>query len=181
MSLTGGLGTGYNHSQGQEDDFFVPIDPINDPLGPQRLVKNGFSDQLGNNFGQSLGLSLTIPVFSRGQVKANVNRAKINQEISRINLSDQKLALRESVERAYINAKATLKEYEAAQKSVDAQQQSFEYAQQRYSLGVTNSFDFEQVKNRLVNAQSDLARAKYNFVFRTKLLEFYYGIPIVVE
>ena len=94
-------------------------------------------------------------------------------------MSDQKLALREAIERAYINAKATLKEYEAADKSVEAQLISFEYAKQRYDLGVTNSFDFEQVRNRLVNAQAALTRAKYNYVFRTKVLEFYYGIPLV--
>ena len=126
-------------------------------------------------------LSLNIPIFNRGQVKANVNRAKINQDIAKVNLSDQKRALREAIERAYINAKATLKEYEAAKKSVEAQQLSFEYAQERYNLGATNSFDFEQVRNRLVNAQATLTRAKYNFVFRTKVLEFYYGIPIIEE
>jgi len=181
LSLTAGLSTVYNHVQGQEDDFFVPIDPINDPSGPEKLIKNGFFDQLDNNLGEFVGLSLSIPVFSRGQVKSNVNRAKINQNISQVNLDDSKRALRESVERAYINAKATLKEYEAAEKSVKAQEQSFTFAQERYNLGATNSFDFEQVRNRLVNAQSSLIRAKYNFVFRTKLLEFYYGIPIVVE
>jgi len=178
LSLSAGMNTVYNHLQGSSDDFF-----INDPNNPgqQLLIKNGFFDQLDNNFGQFVGLNLSIPIFNRGQVKANVNRAVINQKISEVTLSDQKLALREAIERAYINAKATLKEYEAAKKSVEAQQLSFEYAQQRYNLGVTNSFDFEQVKNRLVNAQAALASAKYNFVFRTKLLEFYYGIPIVIE
>ena len=178
LSASAGVNTVYNHTQGRNDDFSIP-DP-NNP-GQQLLIKNGFFDQLDNNLGQFVGLNLSIPIFSRNQVKANVNRAKINQKISEVTLSDQKLALREAIERAYINAKATLKEYEAAKKSVDAQELSFEYAQQRYNLGVTNSFDFEQVKNRLVNAQATLARAKYNFVFRTKLLEFYYGIPIVIE
>jgi len=178
LSMNAGLGSGYNHRQGQSDDFLIPVDPTN-PNGPQRLIKNGFFDQLDNNFGQSLGFSLNIPIFSRGQVKANVNRAKINQKISEVNLSDQKRALREAIERAYINAKATLKEYEAAKKSVEAQKISFDYAKQRYDLGVTNSFDFEQVRNRLVNAQATLTRAKYNYVFRTKVLEFYFGIPIV--
>ena len=181
LSLNAGLGSGYLHVQGTSDDFLVPVDPVNDPLGPQRLVKNGFLDQLDNNFGQSFGLNLNIPIFNKGQVKANVNRAKINQEIAKVNLSDQKRALREAIERAYINAKATLKEYEAAEKSVEAQQLSFDYAKQRYDLGATNSFDFEQVRNRLVNAQASLSRAKYNFVFRTKVLEFYYGIPIITE
>jgi len=179
LSLSAGFNTVYNHNQGREDDFFIP-NP-NDPNGALLLVKNGFFDQLDNNLGEFIGLSLSVPIFSRGQVKANVNRAKINQEISQVNLDDSKRALRESVERAYINAKATLKEYEAAEKSVKAQEQSFTFAQERYNLGATNSFDFEQVRNRLVNAQSSLIRAKYNFVFRTKLLEFYYGIPIVVE
>ncbi len=176
LTASAGLNTVYNHTQGRSDDFLIP-DP-NNP-GQQLLVKNGFFDQLDNNLGQFVGLSLNIPIFNRGQVKANVNRAKINQKISEVNLSDQKLALREAIERAYINAKATLKEYEAATKSVEAQKISFDYAKQRYDLGVTNSFDFEQVRNRLVNAQATLARAKYNYVFRTKVLEFYYGIPII--
>ncbi len=176
LSASAGLNTVYNHTQGRSDDFFIP-DPNN--AGQQLLVKNGFFDQLDNNLGEFVGLSLNIPIFSRGQVKANVNRAKINQKISEVNLSDQKLALREAIERAYINAKATLKEYEAATKSVEAQQTAFDYAKQRYDLGVTNSFDFEQVRNRLVNAQATLTRAKYNYVFRTKVLEFYYGIPLV--
>ena len=176
LTASAGLNTVYNHTQGRNDDFLIP-DP-NNP-GQSLLIKNGFFDQLDNNLGQFVGLSLNIPIFNRGQVKANVNRAKINQKISAVNLSDQKLALREAIERAYINAKATLKEYEAANKSVEAQLISFEYAKQRYDLGVTNSFDFEQVRNRLVNAQATLTRAKYNYVFRTKVLEFYYGIPLV--
>ena len=176
LTASAGLNTVYNHTQGRSDDFLIP-DP-NNP-GQSLLIKNGFFDQLDNNLGQFVGLNLNIPIFNRGQVKANVNRAKINQKISAVNLSDQKLALREAIERAYINAKATLKEYEAANKSVEAQLISFEYAKQRYDLGVTNSFDFEQVRNRLVNAQATLTRAKYNYVFRTKVLEFYYGIPLV--
>jgi len=169
LSLFAGLNSFYRHQQGVKDDANSPVQQF------------PFSDQLNNNFGQSFGLNLNIPIFNRGQVKANVNRAKINQEISQVNLDDSKRALREAVERAYINAKATLKEYEAAEKSVKAQEQSFTFAQERYNLGATNSFDFEQVRNRLVNAQSSLISAKYNFVFRTKLLEFYYGIPIVLE
>ena len=179
LTLSAGINTVYSHRQGSEDDFFIP-DPQN-PTGPNILVKNGFWDQLENNLGEFVGIGLSIPVFSRGQVKANVNRAKINKEISQVDLDNEKRALRETVEQAYLNSKAALKEYEAAEKSVKAQELSFNFAQERYNLGATNSFDFEQVRNRYVNAQSDLIRAKYNFVFRTKVLEFYYGIPIVIE
>lgn len=176
LRFSAGMGSVYSHLIGEDDDFYIP-DP-NDP-GNQILVKNGFFDQLDNNFGQSVGLSLSIPIFNRGQVKANVNRAEINQKISEINLSDEKLRLREAIEQAYVNATTALKEYEAAEKSVKAQEVAFEFAQERYNLGATNSFDFEQVRNRLVTAQANWIRAKYNYVFRTKLLEFYYGIPIV--
>jgi outer membrane protein len=179
LTMSAGLNTVYNHFQGKEDDFFIP--DLQNPGNPNILVKNGFFDQLDNNLGEFYGLNLSIPIFSRGQVKSSVNRARINNEISKVNLDDEKRGLREAIERAYINAKATLKEFEAAEKSVAAQEKSFEFAQERYNLGATNSFDFEQVKNRLVDAQATLARAKYNFVFRTKLLEFYYGIPIVIE
>ena len=169
LSLSASINTVYNHRNGVEDDKNSSV------------FQFPFFDQLDNNLGEFVGLNLNIPIFNRGQVKANVNKALINQEIFQVNLDDSKRELRESVERAYINAKATLKEYEAAEKSVKAQESSFTFAQERYNLGVTNSFDFEQVRNRLVNAQSSLVRAKYNFVFRTKLLEFYYGVPIVVE
>jgi len=179
LTLSAGVNTVYSHRQGQSDDFYIPNLP--NPTEPDILVENGFFDQLENNLGEFIGLNLSIPIFSRGQVKANVNRAKINQEISKVNLDDEKRALRETVEQAYLSAKAALKEYEAAEKSVKAQESSFEFAQQRYNLGATNSFDFEQVRNRLVNAQSSLIRAKYNYVFRVKALEFYYGIPLVVE
>jgi len=179
LSMSAGLNSVYSHRQGQPDDFFIP-DPQN-PGGPNILVKNGLFDQLDNNLGEFVGLNLSIPVFSRGQVKANVNRAKINQKISQVNLEDEKQTLRETVEQAYLTAKAALKEYEAAEKSVKAQESSFEFAQERYNLGATNSFDFEQVRNRLVTAQSSLIRAKYNFVFRVKALEFYYGIPLILE
>ncbi|MCK0129944.1 TolC family protein [Flavobacteriaceae bacterium F08102] len=162
LSLSAGISTGYSHLYGNPDVF-------------------NFSDQLDNNLGQSVGLNLSIPIFSRGQVKASVNRALINKEITEISLENAKLTLREDIEQAFINARGALKEYQAAVKSVKAQEQAFVFAQERYNLGDSTSFDFEQVRNRLAKVKSDLSRAKYNFVFRTKLLEFYYGIPIVLE
>nr|HMQ45574.1 TolC family protein [Mariniflexile sp.] len=66
-------------------------------------------------------------------------------------------------------------QYEASQTSVDAQQEAFKNAQEKYNLGVNTSFELEQVRNRLINAQSSYLNAKYNFVFRTKVLDFYMG------
>lgn len=146
--------------------------------GLDLYTNDNFTKQIDNNFGQSISLSVNIPIFNKGNTRVNVNKAKINQEIAKIKLEDTKRALRENIERAYLNAKSTLKEYEAAEKSLEAQELSFKFAKERYQIGATNSFDFDQVKNRLISARAKVINAKYNFVFRTKVLEFYYGIPL---
>ena len=177
LSLGAGVGTSYQHSQGQKD-VRVVIDPnTNLPV----TVANGFGKQLEDNIGYNVGLSLSIPVFNGFQVKSGVNRAKINKQQSELQLLDQKIKLRESIERAYADAKAALDQYVSAEKSLNAQAESFKNAQESYNSGVMTSFDFDQVRNRLVNAQSSMVNAKYNFVFRTKLLEYYLGIPIVID
>jgi outer membrane protein len=177
LSLGAGVGTSYQHSQGQKD-VRVVIDPnTNLPV----TVANGFGKQLEDNIGYNVGLSLSIPIFNGFQVKSGVNRAKINKQQSELQLLDQKIKLRESIERAYADAKAALDQYVSAEKSLNAQAESFKNAQESYNSGVMTSFDFDQVRNRLVNAQSSMVNAKYNFVFRTKLLEYYLGIPIVID
>ena len=176
VSLNGGISTFYNHINGNKDNYHIYNQ--NDPSNPI-LIENAFYDQLlDNNFGQYIGLNVSIPIFNKGNTRVNVNKAKISQEIAKTGLEDTKRALRENIERAYLNAKATLKEYEAAQKSLEAQELSFDFAKARYEIGATNSFDFDQVKNRLISARANVINAKYNFVFRTKVLEFYYGIPL---
>ena len=80
-----------------------------------------------------------------------------------------------------MDALGALKLYEAAQISVNAQNESFRYAQEKFDVGVLNSFDFSQIKNRVVKAESDFLRAKYDFIFKVKLLEFYYGIPVTIQ
>ncbi|HKJ06803.1 MAG TPA: TolC family protein [Flavobacteriaceae bacterium] len=177
LSLGGGVGSSYQHRLG-EKDVRVIIDPdTNTPV----TVSNGFGKQLEDNLGYNVGLSLNIPIFNRFQNKVNVNKAKIRKEQAELQLLDEKINLREAIEKAYADAKAALKQYLAAQKSVEAQKESFNNAQASYNAGVMTSFDFDQVRNRYVNAQSSLVNAKYNFVFRTKLLEYYLGIPIVIE
>lgn len=177
LSLNGGVGTSYQHRLGQKD-VRVIIDPeTNTPV----TVSNGFEKQIEDNLGYNIGVSLNIPIFSRFQNKASVNKAEIRKEQAELQLLDEKINLRESIEKAYADAKAALKQYLAAQKSLEAQKESFNNAQASYNAGVMTSFDFDQVRNRYVNAQSSLVNAKYNFVFRTKLLEYYLGIPIVIK
>lgn len=141
----------------------------------------GFSDQFSDRFQYGGGLSLNIPIFNRNQTKANVNRSIINQKISEFDLEDQKLQLKETIERAYLDAKAAAKSFEVAKISLDAQKEAFKNAEERYNLGAMTSFDFDQVRSRFVDAESTLIRAKFDYVFKTKVLEFYFGEEIVLE
>jgi len=173
LSMNVGLNTFYNHDQGRKDDYINPI--------TGDLVSNGFFTQLDNNFGQSVSLSLRIPIFSGFRTNTNVKKAKINYLLSQNNLNTQKLSLQETIERAYTDAKSSLKSFEAATKSFSAQKEAFRFEKEKYEAGQSTSFDFNQVKNRLVDAQANLYRAKFNFIFKTKLLEFYYGIPVNIN
>ena len=134
-----------------------------------------------NNLGYSFSLSLNIPIFNRGQTKSNVNRSIINKKISEIGLEDQKLQLKETIQRAFLDAKAAAKSFEAAQKSLEAQNEAYKNAQDRYNLGAMTLFDFDQVRNRLVDAESTLIRSKFDYVFKTQVLKFYYGESIIIE
>ena len=172
LSASASAGTSYQHAQGQND--VRSIVDVTSPTGFS-TIPNGFGTQLEDNLGYSVGLSLNIPIFNRNQSKARVNRAKINVEKSNTRLIQAKQDLRVKIENAYADAKATLKQFEAAQLSVVAQEEAFKNANDRYDLGVMTSFEFEQVRSRFVNAQSALINAKYNFVFKSKVLDFYAG------
>lgn len=147
---------------------FVPV--FGDPAS--------FFDQIDRNKGSSLGLGLQIPILNGFRASNNVKRAKINYEQQLNNLTQEELNLERTINTVYADAVGALKLYEAAQKSVVAQEESFFYAQEKYNVGIMNSFEYSQIKNRLVASQSDFLRAKYEYIFRIKLLEFYYGVPV---
>ncbi len=143
--------------------------------------QESFLDQFEDNKSHNINLSLNIPIFNGFRTKSGIAKAAINTQLASYTLDNEKLKLRESIERAYADAKAALNQYIASEKSVTTQQESFNNAQIRFDLGALTSFDFEQVRARLVAAQSSYINAKYNYVFKTKLLEYYYGIPIVLN
>jgi len=137
-----------------------------------------FFNQLNDNFGYGVGLSLSIPIFNKFQNKVNLSKAIISKEKSELSLESAKLNLQQTIQRAFLDAKAALKSYEASKSSLEAQQEAFKNAQERYNFGAMTLFEFDQVRNRLVNAESTLIRSKYDYVFKTKVLKFYYGESI---
>lgn len=138
-----------------------------------------FIDQLTLFDGTAVGLQLSVPILNGFATRGRVQRAKINQERSEFQLKQAELDLERNVYQAYNDVINTKKSYEAAQKTLEARKQSFNFSKERYEVGLMNSFDFSQSTIAYENAQSEVLRTKYDYLFRTKILEFYFGIPLV--
>ncbi len=134
--------------------------------------------QLNDQRAHSFNLNVSIPIFSRFSNKTAVAKSRIQEENSKLALNEAKLALEANIQRSFTDAQAALKTFQAATKSLEAQQLSFSNAQERYNIGAMNAFELEQARIRLINAESSLINAKYDFVFKTKVLDFYIGKPI---
>ncbi|MBT8259273.1 MAG: TolC family protein [Bacteroidia bacterium] len=141
----------------------------------------GFFQQLDDQKSHQFNLNVNIPIFSRFLNKTNVAKSKIAEESSKLSLEQARLTLESNIQQAFTDAQAAFKTFEAAKKSLASQELAFENSQERYNIGVMNTFDFEQSRFRLVNAQSSLVNAKYDFVFKTKVLDFYLGKPIRLD
>ncbi|MDT7832666.1 TolC family protein [Flavobacteriaceae bacterium S356] len=138
-------------------------------------TNESFFDQLNNRLQHGVGISVNIPIFNGFQNKNNVAKSILNKDAAQLALDSEKLNLQQTIEQAYLDTKAASKSYEAAKISLDSQREAFKNAQERYNFGAMSLFDFDLVRNRLVSAESTLIRAKYDFVFKTKVLQFYYG------
>jgi outer membrane protein len=158
-------GTGQNVLQ----QNFLPIFSKAAPLLDQ------FSDNKGHNF----GLQLTIPVFNGFSARGNVERSKISFERNNNVLKQAKLDLETNVYRSITDAKAALNTYESSLATMEARKEAFNYAKERYEVGMMNAFDYNQSQTLFINAQSDVVRAKYDALFKMKIVEFYFGIPII--
>lgn len=134
-----------------------------------------FVSQLNNQKAHAFTLNLGIPIFSRYQNKTAVARSRIQEENSKLGLEQAKLDLESNIQRSFTDAQAAFKAFVAAEKSLKSQELAFENAQDRYNIGVMNSFELEQSRVRFINAESSLINAKYDFVFKTKVLDFYMG------
>jgi outer membrane protein len=137
-----------------------------------------FIDQLSLFDGTGVGLQLTIPVLNGFATRGRVQRAKINEERATYQLKQAELDLERNVYQAYNDVINARKAFEAAQKSLESRMQAYNFSKERYNVGLQNAFDFSQATLALENAQSEVIRTKYDYIFRTKILEFYFGISL---
>jgi outer membrane protein len=144
-------------------------------------AKNSFSYQLKNNASTSLSFGLSIPIFNNLQSSSAVKNAKINLLKSQNNLQLAKNSIHKDIEDAYNKALASLNKYKATIESVKSNEEAFNYAQQKFDVGLINTVEYNTAKIKLSKAKSDLVQAKYDFVFRATILDFYMGKPIKIE
>jgi outer membrane protein len=144
-----------------------------DPASPYR-----WQDQLQDKGYQQLSFSLSVPIFNRFNTQNSISHAKVSMLDAKVNLDQTKQILYKSIQQAYADANAALENYNANLETVRSMEESFNYTQERYNVGMVSSVDYNLSKNNLTKAQSDLLQAKYRYIFFTKVLDFWAGIPI---
>jgi outer membrane protein len=159
LSLNGNLSTNYS-------DAFKEI-------GTTETID--LRTQYDNNLSKRLTLGLSIPIFNGFQTYSNIQRSKITQQQAEITAIEQRNALYQTIESSYRNALAAAKTYSASQRQVEALEETFRVLENQYNLGASNFTDFQVASNNLFQAKTDLSRAKYDFIFKLKVLEFYQG------
>lgn len=138
-----------------------------------------FQRQLFLFDGTSIGVQLNVPILNGLSARNNVKRGKITLENNKLQLTQAELDLERNVYQAYKDTENAQKSYDAALKTLSARNLSFEYAQERYNVGLMNAFDYNQAKLQFDNAQSEVIRSKYDYIFKLKVLEFYFGIQVL--
>jgi outer membrane protein len=137
-----------------------------------------FSEQLKSNSRYGFGLNLNIPIFNRFQVKNGISNAKLQIADYEYRLQTARNVLRKDIEQAYTNAVAALNKYISSEKAVKSTEEAFRYTEEKFNVGMVNSVEYNQSKNYLTVAQSELLQARYDYIFRAKILDFYNGVPI---
>lgn len=139
-----------------------------------------YGDQLEILSSKSIGLRLSVPIFTRYQTRTTVQNAKISVLSSQTTVDQVKQALYKEIQQAYNDAYSASEKYKNADEAVKSYQEAFVYTEQKFNVGMVNSVEYNISKNNYIKAQSELLQAKYQYVFSIKILDFYRGIPITL-
>jgi outer membrane protein len=194
--ITGSANFGANQSNAQKEYTFRDV-TIEQNLGtvkfqgqdlplvvtskqkvPEELGTTSYFTQLGNTFNYGFGINANIPIFSKYANKSNVSRAKIQKENANLNAQQARLTLRQNIEQAYTNLTNAAKRYDAFVVQVAALEESFRAAESRFNAGAIDFVSYSLQKTNLDKAKGNLVAAKYDFIFRTKILDFYQNKPL---
>jgi outer membrane protein len=143
--------------------------------------KKPYFNQIGDNFGQAFGFNLQVPIWDGYQRRTSIERQQLSVENQVITLDRTKQQLKSDVQNAIASARAARKQYEAAQKTLDAQKAAFDATDKRFQIGAANGFEFAQASLQLDTAERDVVVAKYDYLFRLKIVEFYEGKKLTLK
>ena len=138
----------------------------------------GFPQQIDQNLSQSVSLGVNIPIFNRFSARYDYQRAKINRDRATINKKNSEYLLWQTIQQSYNDVEAAAKSYNSSLQQVRSREESFRVIEKRYNNGAANFVDYQVAENTYFNAQSDLLRAKYDLIFKQKILDFYQGKPL---
>ena len=141
----------------------------------KRSTSMPLNQQISNNFRQLLSFNLNVPIFNGWQSKLMVKQAEINLETQRLNKYSAELTLKQNVFKAQNNATNSIEKYKAAKRANDAAARALDFAKKRYDLGLTSTVDFLVTQNSAFAAASNLSIAKYDLVFKLKVIDYYLG------
>lgn len=158
LSLSAGLGSNYYKTNGFDTE--------------------SFGRQMRNNFSQYIGLSLNIPIFNRFETRNSIRSARLDRESQQLRLDDVKKTLYKEIQQAYYNAVAARAQYASSTEATASNKAAFDLMSAKYEYGKANITEFNESKNNWLKAESDLARAKYEYMYDTSLLDFYRGRPL---
>ncbi len=194
VSLSGSLRTNYSDAADRSRPLFDGTRDITAPIGylesdPTQVVVDDFtvpnvigedpdfnlSEQYKENMSTQLSLNLSVPIFNNLRTASSVQRAKISLQQAEITAMETRNQLRQTIEQAYNDAFAASKTFSASSRQVEALEETFRSIQNQYNLGAANFTDFQVASNNLFRAKSDLVRAKFDYIFKTKVLDFYQG------
>jgi len=155
ISLSGGMGTNYYTSS--------------------RYASSSFADQMKNNFSQFLGLSMSIPIFSRFSTRNNIRVAELSYDAQTLALENVKKALYKEIQQAYYNASGSQEKFSSSEAVVASSREAFNLVSAKYENGKANITEFNEAKNNLMKAESDRVQARYELLYQSAILDFYRG------
>lgn len=150
------------------------------PGGAVYYGKYSFLDQMIDNASSSVQVSMSVPIFNALSIRNNVRRAKLGLITSQISQGQAENRLYKEIQQAITDANGAAQRYRSASASVRSSEESFHYAQQKFNAGAATAVDFNIAKNNLITAQSMVIQAKYEYIFKLKIIDFYKGIPITL-
>lgn len=195
ISLFGSLGASYNNKAQQvTGTSFVnaPLGKVtvggtnydvfpNQPFTNFSYGKIGYFDQLNQNFRQSIGISLNVPILNGGQLRTQLERSKLNVKNLELQQEQDNFTLKQNIYQAYTAAVAALQKFEANKITVKNTQKSFDFATKRYNIGLLNTIDLIITQNNYFTAQLNQLYSQFDYVFKMKVLEFYKGQGIKLQ